>query len=83
MKKYFKVSLTLWLLLMIAVIDGNCQTFQYSRGWTNGRKRTETTAMDFKMVQQNQEPFRDFSRFHFISENKRQLLKKKPLYLAI
>ena len=34
------------LVLSLAVIVANCQTFQYSRGWTNG-KRAENLANNF------------------------------------
>ncbi|XP_033208706.1 pro-corazonin [Belonocnema kinseyi] len=40
---------SIMFVFSLAVILGNCQTFQYSRGWTNG-KRAENLANNFLEV---------------------------------
>nr|ACJ05606.1 corazonin preprohormone [Daphnia pulex] len=74
------MAVRLYFVLLLVVVSAMAQTFQYSRGWTNGRKRSDPSFVQQQQwIQRNGHPivvpaefrsnsFEDWSRYRINSE---------------
>ncbi|KZS21853.1 putative Corazonin preprohormone [Daphnia magna] len=74
------MAIRLYFVLLLIVVSSMAQTFQYSRGWTNGRKRADPSFIQQQLLQhgrpilpvefQTSNSVEDWNRYKINNENK-------------